>query len=58
MSEVLFAPFTIKNLTLKNRLLLAPMSRYQNEGGIPDMPLARFYADRAHDLGMPVPCSM
>ena len=52
MLDALFAPFAIKNLRLKNRLVLAPMSRYQNEGGIPDAALAKFYAERAPDLGL------
>jgi len=34
--ESLFAPLQIKNLKLKNRFVLAPMSRYQNDGGIPN----------------------
>jgi 2,4-dienoyl-CoA reductase-like NADH-dependent reductase (Old Yellow Enzyme family) len=52
--QVLFQPFTLKNLTLKNRLVLAPMSRYQNAGGIPNAAFADFHGSRARDIGLSI----
>ncbi len=53
--ESLFKPVTIKNLTLKNRFVLAPMSRYQNDGGIPNRDFAEYHRQRASaDLGLTI----
>ena len=43
----LFAPLQIKNLHLKNRLVMAPMSRYQNDGGVPNDDFIEYHRQRA-----------
>ncbi len=45
--ELLFQPFTIKNLTLPNRLVMAPMTRMFSPGGIPTDEVAAYYRRRA-----------
>lgn len=51
--EALFEPFTVKNLTLKNRFVLAPMSRYNNDDGIPNDDFVEYHRSRAAaDLGL------
>lgn len=53
--ESLFQPFTIKNLTVKNRFVLAPMSRYKNDDGIPNDDFAEYHRERAAgDLGLTI----
>jgi 2,4-dienoyl-CoA reductase-like NADH-dependent reductase (Old Yellow Enzyme family) len=44
---VLFEPFTIKNLTLSNRIVMAPMTRSKSPGGIPGPQVAAHYRRRA-----------
>ena len=46
-SAVLFKPFTIKNLTLSNRIVMAPMTRSKSPGGIPGPDVAAYYRRRA-----------
>jgi len=46
-SESLFKPFSLKSLTLKNRFVMAPMSRYFAKGGIPVAESVAYYANRA-----------
>ena len=51
----LFQSFAIKNLQLQNRFVLAPMSRYQNEGGIPNADFAEYHRLRAAgELGLTI----
>jgi 2,4-dienoyl-CoA reductase-like NADH-dependent reductase (Old Yellow Enzyme family) len=45
----LFQPFQIKSLTLKNRIVMAPMTRSQAPGGVPGAPNAAYYRRRAED---------
>lgn len=45
--ETLFRPFTIKNLTLPNRIVMAPMTRSFSPGGIPTDDVAGYYRRRA-----------
>ena len=45
--DVLFRPFTIKNLTLPNRIVMAPMTRSFSPGGIPGEGVAGYYRRRA-----------
>jgi 2,4-dienoyl-CoA reductase-like NADH-dependent reductase (Old Yellow Enzyme family) len=45
--EALFEPLQIKNLHLKNRIVMSPMSRYQNAGGIPNDDFAEYHRERA-----------
>ena len=37
-TDILFRPFTHKSLTLKNRIVMAPMTRSFSPGGVPDRP--------------------
>lgn len=46
-TDVLFRPFTIKGVTLANRIVMAPMTRAMAEGGIPGQKQADYYRRRA-----------
>ncbi|RJG39895.1 NADH:flavin oxidoreductase [Mesorhizobium sp. DCY119] len=46
-NAVLFQPFRIKSLELKNRIVMAPMTRFQAPSGIPDERNAAYYQRRA-----------
>ena len=53
--ESLFEPLQIKNLKLKNRFVLAPVSRYQNEGGVPNTEFVEYHRARAAgELGLTI----
>ncbi len=43
----LFTPFSIKGLTLPNRIVMAPMTRSQSPGGVPGEDVAAYYRRRA-----------
>lgn len=43
----LFAPFRLKSLQLKNRIVMAPMTRSCSPGGVPAANVADYYARRA-----------
>ncbi len=45
--SVLFQPFTIRNLTLKNRVVMAPMTRNFSPHGVPGADVAEYYRKRA-----------
>ena len=45
--SALFRPFTIKNLSLANRIVMAPMTRSKSPGGIPGENVAAYYRRRA-----------
>jgi 2,4-dienoyl-CoA reductase-like NADH-dependent reductase (Old Yellow Enzyme family) len=45
--DALFKPFTIKGLTLPNRVVMAPMTRSQSPGGVATPEVASYYARRA-----------
>ena len=45
--DALFQPFTYKGLTLRNRVVMAPMTRGFSHGGIPTGNVAAYYARRA-----------
>ncbi|PZN98790.1 MAG: 12-oxophytodienoate reductase [Alphaproteobacteria bacterium] len=45
--ETLFRPFTVKSLTLPNRIVMAPMTRSFSPGGIPTSDVAAYYRRRA-----------
>ncbi len=49
MSELaaLFAPFTCRGLTIKNRIAMAPMTRSFSPGGVPGADVVGYYARRA-----------
>ena len=49
----LFDPFTVKGLTLPNRLVMAPMTRSKSPGGVATPEVASYYARRAAaDIGL------
>lgn len=45
--DILFTPFTLKSLTLANRIVMAPMTRGMAAGGIPGRANAEYYRRRA-----------
>jgi 2,4-dienoyl-CoA reductase-like NADH-dependent reductase (Old Yellow Enzyme family) len=47
--ESLFSPFTIKKLTLRNRIVMAPMTRAFSPGGVPGPNVAAYYRRRAEN---------
>lgn len=52
-SDSLFRPFTHKSLTLKNRIVMAPMTRSFSPGGVPTPEVAAYYRRRAEgDVGL------
>jgi hypothetical protein len=46
-SDVLFTPFEIKGLRLKNRIVMAPMTRSHSPGGVATEDVAQYYRRRA-----------
>ncbi len=53
MTRALFSPFKLKNLELKNRIVMAPMTRSRSPGGVPGEDVADYYARRAAaDVGL------
>jgi 2,4-dienoyl-CoA reductase-like NADH-dependent reductase (Old Yellow Enzyme family) len=49
----LFEPFRIKSLSLKNRIVMAPMTRSSAPNGVPGEPNAAYYRRRAeNDVGL------
>ena len=52
-AESLFRPFRLKSLELKNRIVMAPMTRSQSPEGRPTQAVADYYARRAAaDVGL------
>ena len=47
MSSLLFTPFTLGSLTLKNRVVMSPMTRSRALGNVPNALMATYYALRA-----------
>ncbi|MGE4431297.1 MAG: NADH:flavin oxidoreductase [Sphingobium sp.] len=47
IAQALFRPFTLGALSLPNRLVMAPMTRYFSPSGVPGLDVARYYARRA-----------
>jgi N-ethylmaleimide reductase len=47
MSNILFTPTTLGMLQLKNRVVMAPMTRSRATGNVPNELMAKYYADRA-----------
>ena len=45
--DALFKPFSFKDLTLANRIAMAPMTREFSPGGIPNEDVAGYYGRRA-----------
>ncbi|MES2627427.1 MAG: NADH:flavin oxidoreductase [Bacteroidota bacterium] len=51
--ESLFSPFQYKNLTLRNRFVMAPMTRMQSPDGVPTQLVADYYGRRAtNEVGL------
>ena len=49
----LFHPFSIKSLELRNRVVMAPMTRWKSPGGVPGADVAAYYRRRAeNDCGL------
>ncbi len=46
-TDSLFQPFALKSLTLKNRFVMAPMTRAFSPGGVPTPDVAAYYRRRA-----------
>ncbi|MCY1078742.1 NADH:flavin oxidoreductase [Archangium lansingense] len=52
-ADSLFRPFTHKSLTLKNRIVMAPMTRSFSPSGVPTSDVAAYYRRRAEgDVGL------
>jgi N-ethylmaleimide reductase len=47
MTNTLFTPITIGKLQLKNRIVMAPMTRSRATGNVPNALMEKYYADRA-----------
>jgi 2,4-dienoyl-CoA reductase-like NADH-dependent reductase (Old Yellow Enzyme family) len=45
-ADALFVPFTVKGVTLSNRIVMAPMTRSKSPGGIPGPDVAAYYRRR------------
>lgn len=49
----LFTPFTVRELRLKNRIVMSPMTRSFSPGGVPTRDVAAYYRRRAeNDVGL------
>ena len=46
-TQALFTPFSIKGITLPNRIVMAPMTRSLSPGGVPGEDVAAYYRRRA-----------
>ena len=46
-TDALFRPFQLKRLTLKNRIVMAPMTRSRSPQGVPGADVAAYYRRRA-----------
>ena len=52
-TAALFTPFTLRGVTLPNRIVMAPMTRNQSPGGVPGDNVAASYRRRAeHGVGL------
>ncbi len=52
-AAVLFTPFISRNLSLPNRIVMAPMTRSFSPGGVPGPDVAAYYRRRAqHGVGL------
>lgn len=49
MFDDLFRPFSVNGLHLKNRIVMAPMTRMRSPGGIPGPEVAAYYRRRAEN---------
>ena len=44
---MIFEPYKLKNITLRNRVVMAPMTRNQSPGGIPTQDVVSYYSRRS-----------
>ena len=44
---MLFNPYKLKNTTLRNRIVMAPMTRSMSPGGVPTQDVIDYYERRA-----------
>ena len=44
---MIFENYKLKNITLRNRIVMAPMTRNQSPGGIPSPEVIAYYSRRA-----------
>ena len=51
-AAALFAPFSLKSLTIKNRFVMAPMTRQFSPNGVPTAEVAAYYGRRASEVGL------
>ncbi len=51
-ADALFAPFSLKSLTIKNRFVMAPMTRQFSPHGVPTAEVAAYYGRRASEVGL------
>lgn len=52
-TRALFEPFPLRNLLLKNRIVMSPMTRSFSPGGVPTEQVAAYYRRRAeNDVGL------
>ena len=42
---MLFEPYRLKNINLRNRVVMAPMKRNQSQGGIPTKDVVAYYSE-------------
>jgi len=47
MSNTLFTPFTVRGLTIPNRIVMAPMTRGFSPDGVPGQNVVEYYKRRA-----------
>ena len=52
MSEILFTPFQLGRVELRNRAVMSPMTRSRSPHNVPDELVATYYAQRAGDAGL------
>lgn len=52
MSEVLFTPFRLGRIELRNRAVMSPMTRSRSPGSVPGELVATYYKQRAGDAGL------
>src|SRR3954471_23977455 len=50
--EEFFQPFRLKSLDLKNRFVMAPMTRSFSPSGVPTPEVAAYYTRRAQEVGL------
>jgi 2,4-dienoyl-CoA reductase-like NADH-dependent reductase (Old Yellow Enzyme family) len=52
-TSALFTPFALSGVTVPNRIVMAPMTRNQSPGGVPDDHVVGYYRRRAeHGVGL------